>query len=84
MKDYLKAVNGLQRVCDLVDKGASFEPSTVDYYIESFITQFEATFGGISDATAKLATFRKARMALKQQDLHNAVELIRSADVFIE
>ena len=84
MKDYLKAVNGLQRVCDLVDKGTDFAPSTVDHYIENLITQFEATFGEIPGAAEKLVTFRKARMALKQQDLHNAVELIRSANVFIK
>lgn len=82
MKEYLKALNSLQRMCDLVDKGADLQASTFDYYLEDFIRMFEGSFGGLMGVASKLEIFNAARGALQQHELNKAVKLIRSANVF--
>ena len=83
MKEYLKAVTALRRVCDLVARDSGIPCSTVQFYIEDFETEFKKQFGQAMGAQSVIETLGQAKIACREQGVAKMLELLNKINVFI-
>ena len=83
MKEYLKAVTALKRVCDLISRGSDMPCSTVQFCIEDFETEFKKQFDQAIGAQSVIETLEQAKIACREQGTAKMVELLNKINVFV-
>ena len=83
MKEYLIALNALQRNVALLEKGFECHYSTANSFIDEFAEKFKMQFGDEGDAGNVLRLLNEAKAALTAGEVNKGTELIRAANVFI-
>lgn len=83
MKEYLKAVRALKRVCDLVARDSDMPCSTVQFYIEDFETEFKKQFGQAMGAQSVIEALEQAKIACREQGAAKTAELLNKINVFV-
>lgn len=83
MKEYLRAVRALKRVCDLVARNSDIPCSTVQFYIEDFETEFKKQFGQLMGAQLVIETLEQAKIACREQGSAKTVELLNKLNIFV-
>ena len=83
MKDYLKALAALKRICGLLRNGAEVDGSTVDFYIEDMIVKFKSQFGDTGDCARVVKGLEQSRVEVKAGNIEAALASIDKLNIMI-
>lgn len=76
MKEYLKALSALKRICGILRKDLEVDSSTVNYYIDECATKFSSQFGVVSGSAKVLALLDNAKAAAIAGNMQEVVRLV--------
>ena len=83
MKDYLRALSALQRMCKLLQQGAQVNGSTVLYFIDEVIRNFKMQFGEKDSAAKVLRLLEEAKTAVNDNNQQLALLRIAQTDILL-